>query len=121
MDEKDKIKQLWILKGARDEPGWGPLETDARAGRVDVVIFDRGAGWALIFAKDAPGGYEGMVATSPRDGLYVSENGYPIYVVNGREVPNGRTVIKAIGKEAEEMLQTMGDAEAVLQRLGYAY
>lgn len=121
VENKKENNQLWLLKGGREVPGWGPLETDARSKKIDVVIFDRSAGWALVFKPDPPMEYEGMEPTVPKDGLYVSENGYPIYVVNGREVPNGQTVIKAIGQKAEEMLKEIGDAEAVLQRLGYAY
>ena len=122
MTENKKEKgQLWLLKGAREVPGWRSLEADARAEKIDVVIFDRGAGWALVLEQEPPTGYEGMEPTHPKNGLYVSENGYPIYIVDGKEVPNGQAVISAIGRKAEEMLKEMGDAEAVLQRLGYAY
>jgi hypothetical protein len=62
-----------------------------------------------------------MEPTKPPDGLYVSEQGYPIYVVDGKEVPGPDPLIKALGKEAEEMLEQIGDPIAVLQRLGKAY
>jgi hypothetical protein len=121
IDATQKNKQLWLLKGAREVPGWGPLETDARAEKIDVVIFDRGEGWALISAETAPTGYEGMTSAPPRNGLYVSESGYPIYVVDCRKVPNAKAVIQSIGEEAEALLRRIGDPDAVLQQLGYAY
>ena len=62
-----------------------------------------------------------MTPVSPRDGLYVSEQGYPIYVVGRQEVRNARAVIAAIGEEAEKLLQEIDDPDTVLQRLGYAY
>ncbi len=117
----DKSKKFWLLKGARDEAGWAPLESDARSEKIDVVIFDRGEGWALVFAENAPVGYEGMKAVVPKDGLYVSENGYPVYIVDCQEVPNGKSIIKAIGPNAEKMLDDLGDPESVLQKLGYVY
>lgn len=120
-DAKQTPKQLWLLKGSREMPGWGPLETDARAGTIDVLIFDRGDGWALISKETAPEGYEGMTPETPKDGLYVSENGFPIYVVDCKEVSNAKAVISAVGGKAEEMLKELGDADAVLQRIGLAY
>jgi predicted flap endonuclease-1-like 5' DNA nuclease len=62
-----------------------------------------------------------MEAVSPKDGLYVSETGYPIYVVACREVRDALTVIKAVGAKAEKMLEALGDPDTVLQRLGLAY
>ena len=102
-------------------PGWQPLEADAREGKTAVVIFDRGAGWALVRSVTPPEGYDGMTTKPPKDGLYVSEHGYPIYVVAQQQVPGARNVISAIGEEAETLLEETGDPDTVLQRLGYAY
>jgi hypothetical protein len=111
---------LWLLKGERLAPGWKLLEEESKADKVDLVIFDR-EGWALIRASEPPTKYEGMESTEPADGLYVSEQGYPIYVVDKKEVPGPDPLIKALGKEAEEMLEKLGDPIAVIQRLGKAY
>lgn len=120
-NETSENKLLWLLRGDRTEPGWGPLEADARSGEMAVVIFDRGAGWALVRSTNPVEQYEGMVSEAPKDGLYVSEQGYPIYIVNRQEVRGPREVIAAIGDKAEKMLEEMDDPDAVLQRLGYAY
>ena len=119
--DTEKNNVLWLLQGERSVPGWQPLEADARDGKTAVVIFDRGDGWALVRSTAPPDGYEGMTPVMPRDGLYVSEQGYPIYVVDQREVRGPREVISAIGEAAETLLEEIGDPDTVLQRLGYAY
>jgi hypothetical protein len=111
---------LWLLKGKRSAPGWKLLEEESKADKVDLVIFDR-EGWALLRASEPPTKYEGMEPTEPADGLYVSEQGYPIYVVDKKEVAGPDPLIKALGKEAEEMLEKLGDPVVVIQRLGKAY
>ena len=111
---------LWLLKGDRFAPGWKLLEEESKADKVALVIFDR-SGWALIRAAEPPTKYEGMEPTEPADGLYVSEQGYPIYVVDRKEVARAEDVIQALGQEAEDMLEELGDAVGVLQRLGKAY
>jgi hypothetical protein len=111
---------LWLLRGDRFAPGWKLLEEESKADKIDLVVFDR-EGWALMRASEPPTKYEGMEPTKPADGLYVSEQGYPIYVVDGKEVPGPDPLIKALGKEAEEMLEQIGDPIVVLQRLGKAY
>jgi hypothetical protein len=121
MSNDSKIKRLWLLKGEHIVPGWGPLEEDAKSGKVAVVIFDRVEGWALVRAEERVDGYEGLVPEAPRDGLYVSEHGYPIYVVGQEEVRTAREVVAAIGERAETLLDELGDPDTVLQRLGYAY
>ena len=121
MSNDSKTKRLWLLRGEHTVPGWGPLEEDAKSGKVAVVIFDRGAGWSLIRSEERVDGYEGMVSEAPLDGLYVSEHGYPIYVVDHKEVRTAREVVAAIGERAEKLLDEIGDPDTVLQRLGYAY
>jgi hypothetical protein len=119
--ESKTIKTLWVLKGDHTVEGWKALEADARADKIPVLIFDRTDGWALVRSETAPEGYEGMSASEPKDGLWVSEHGYPIYVVDCKEVRGPREVIRAIGGKAEALLEELGDPDAVLQRLGHAY
>ncbi len=111
---------LWLLRGNHEAPGWGPLEKDSREDKVFLIIFDR-AGWALVRAAEPPTQYEGLVPTEPANGMYVSEQGYPVYVVDRQEVNSARELITALGKEAEELLEKLGDETAVIQRLGKAY
>jgi hypothetical protein len=111
---------LWLLEGDRTAPGWKTLEQDSKDDKVVLVIFDREA-WALIEAAAPPDGYEGLTPREPADGLYVSEQGIPIYVVGCQEVRRAEDVIKALGEAAEQLLAQLGDADAVLQRLGRAY
>ena len=120
-DENKPEKTLWLLRGDRQQEGWRSLEADSRADKVGLVIFDRGAGWALLREVAPPTQYNGMIPEKPKDGLYVSEQGYPIYVVNCREVRGAKEVIDAVGGEAKRLLDEMGDADAVLQRVGLAY
>ena len=117
----NREERLWLLRGAHQVEGWKALEADSKADRVRLVIFDRDASWALIRAEAPPSQYKGMTPESPKNGLYVSEQGYPIYVVDGREVLDPKMVIRAAGEEAEAMLEEIGDPVVVLQRLGLAY
>jgi hypothetical protein len=118
--EEDQMATLWLLKGSYEAPGWRDLERDARADKIDVVLFDRLA-WALLSADEAPEQYEGLVPGEPPDGLYIDANGVPVYVVERREVAGPREVIAALGRDAEEMLEKIGDPDTVLERLGRAY
>lgn len=111
---------LWLLEGEFTAPGWKDLERDSKAESIDLVAFDREA-WALVYAEEAPTKYEGLRPTRPRTGLYVSEQGLPIYVVDGVEVRNPRQVIEALGEEAVRKLEELGDPVVVLQRLGRAF
>jgi len=65
---------IWLLKGPYEAPGWKPLEAEARADKIDVLLFDRAA-WALMRAPEAPTKYEGLVASVPSDGLYLDDQG----------------------------------------------
>ncbi|MCP4601134.1 MAG: hypothetical protein GY847_11520 [Proteobacteria bacterium] len=111
---------LWLLKGKREAPGWISLQKDSKEDKVNLVVFDR-AGWALIRAPVAPDQFEGLIPTEPVDGMYVSEQGFPIYVVNRQEVLGPVEVIQALGKEALELLEKIEDPVTVLQRLGKAF
>jgi hypothetical protein len=111
---------LWLLKGDRTAPGWRALEQDSKDDKVALVIFDRAA-WALVQAADPPSAYEGLTPTEPADGLYVSEQGIPIYVVDKQEVRTPQEVIQALGDDAVKLLDEIGDPDTVLQRLGRAF
>ncbi len=111
---------LWLLKGQRDAPGWHQLERDSKADRVELVIFDRAA-WALIYATESPDQYPGLAPTEPPDGLYVSEQGQPICVVDRKEVPGLNHLLRALGEEAMALAEKTGDPVVALQRLGRAF
>lgn len=111
---------LWLLEGPHGAPGWGPLEGDARGEKIDVLVFDRAA-WALVRAPQAPTQYPGLVPTEPRDGLYLDDQGRGVYVVGGRLVQGPEEVVAALGPQAQELLRKLGDADAVLDRLGRVY
>ncbi|MBI4704587.1 MAG: hypothetical protein HY744_26080 [Deltaproteobacteria bacterium] len=103
-----------------EAPGWAAIEKDAKEGKLDWRLFDRDA-WVLVRGKEAPTCYEGFVPELPADGVYVDHQGRPAYVVGGREVAGPREVIAALGPQAEELLQKLGDPDAVLERLGRAF
>ncbi len=96
------------------------MERDSKAGDVDLVIFDRAA-WALLLADEAPVAYEGLEPEVPADGLYVSEQGQPVYVVNRQEVTEPEPLLEALGDEAIELAKKLGDPITALQQLGRAY
>ena len=108
---------LWLLQGPYEAPGWRSLEADSRAKKVDLLLFDRAA-WALVQAPAAPAQYEGLAPTPPPDGLYLDDQGRGIYVVGGRQVRSAREVLAALGPQAQEMLEKIGDPDTVLERLG---
>jgi len=108
---------LWLLEGPHEAPGWGPLEKDARAEKVDLLLFDRTA-WALLRAAEAPRGYSGLVPATPPDGLYLDDQGRGVYVAGGRQVPGAREVLAVLGPAAQELLQKLGDPDTTLERLG---
>ncbi|MBW2276883.1 MAG: hypothetical protein JRF63_05285 [Deltaproteobacteria bacterium] len=115
------MSSVWLLKGTRTEPGWKELEKDSRADAIDLVVFDRGEGWALLVADDPPTKYEGLVPEKPRDGLYVSEQGMPSYIVDCKEVRTAEQLIDALGEDAKKMLEQTGDPIRALERLGRTY
>jgi hypothetical protein len=114
------MEKLWLLRGAYEAPGWNDLEKDAKADVADVVLFDR-LGWALVNAAEAPDSYDGMDVCEPPDGLYLDPNGVPMYIVGRQEVATAKEVIEALGEKAMEMLEKVGDAHTVLERLGKVY
>jgi hypothetical protein len=111
---------LWLLEGPYEAPGWGPLEADSRAKKIDLLLFDRSA-WAMVRAAEAPSQYAGLAPSSPRDGLYLDPQGRGVYVVGGKLVRDAAAVVVTLGPEAKALLENLGDADAVLERLGRVY
>jgi hypothetical protein len=114
------MENLWLLEGPHEAPGWGPLEGDARAKKVDILLFDRDA-WALVRAAEAPTQYEGLLPKAPADGLYLDQQGRGVYVAGGREVRGAREVLALLGEQAQDLLRKIGDPDTVLERLGRVY
>ncbi len=114
------MDRLWLLEGPYEAPGWRTLEADAKAKKVNVLVFDR-AEWALVRAESAPGGYDGLTSGVPRDGLYLDPQGRGVYVVGGLEVRTPQEVLATLGAQAEELLRKIGDPDAVLERLGRVF
>ncbi len=113
----DPANRLWLLRGALDAPGWQALQADQKAERVDIVHLDPPV-WALVRADQPPAVYEGLDASEPRDGLYLDPNGSPMYLAGGQPVKGPADVIRALGDEARALLDTVGDPDPVLERLG---
>ena len=114
------MDSLWLLRGPFEAPGWKLLEADSRAGKTDLLVFDRAA-WALLRAPEAPTKYEGLPATTPSDGLYLDDHGRGIYVADGRQVQGPKEVLARLGEEAAEFLAQIGDPDTVLERLGRVF
>lgn len=114
------MARLWLLKGDHDAPGWQTLRSDQEEEKVDIVHLDPHV-WAMVEADEPPSGYEGLHASEPQAGLYLDPNGSPMYVVDGAIVPSARAVVAALGEEAVALLDDLGDADRVLERLGRAF
>lgn len=71
--------------------------------------------------RSPPSQYEGFVASVPQDGLYVSHQGIPVYVLNRQEVGDPRALVRSLGEKANALLGETGDPDLVLQRLGRAF
>lgn len=114
------MSRLWLLKGALDAPGWKTLRADHEEEKVAIVHLDPPV-WALIESDDPPGGYEGLAATEPGNGLYLDPNGSPLYVVDCHPVRGAMDVIHALGTDAESLLERIKDPVTVLERLGRVF
>lgn len=114
------MDSLWLLVGSSDAPGWDSLETDSKAEKIDLVIFDRDE-WALVRGDNPPTEYEGLTPKAPLDGMYVSEQGFPVYIVGQKKVRTPEEVIEAIGGKAKELLKDLGDPILALERTGRAF
>ena len=114
------MEPLWLLRGPYEAPGWKLLEADSKAGKVDLLVFDRAA-WALLRAPQPPAQYEGLPASTPPDGLYLDDHGRGVYVADGRQVQGPAEVLDRLGAQAEELLARIGDPDTVLERLGRVF
>jgi len=114
------MERLWMLKGPPDAAGWTPLQSDSILKKINVISFDRDK-WALVKAAAPPDGYAGLPPSDPPDGLYLDNYGRPVYVAGLKEVHSARAVIRALGTEAEQLFDKLGDADLALERLGRAY
>jgi hypothetical protein len=114
------MEPIWLLKGPHEAPGWRALEKGARDKTVNVLLFDRDA-WALVRAAAPPTQYEGFTAAPAPSGMYLDNEGRNVYVAAGIKVHDPREVIAALGAEAAELLEKLGDPNAVLERLGRVY
>jgi hypothetical protein len=114
------MAKIWLLKGKYEAEGWKNLEQDSKTGITNVIHFDR-LGWALVEDDEKPDQYEGLEPMDPPTGVYVNPNGIPIYLIDGKEVLDPKEVVASLGSEAEELLDKLGDADTVLERLGRAY
>jgi hypothetical protein len=117
---EDTMARLWLLKGDPDAPGWQALRSDQQEEKVDIIHLDPHV-WAILRSDQQPGGYDGLDAGEPPDGIYLDPNGSPLYLANGEVVAGARDVISALGADAEQLLERIGDPEAVLERLGRAF
>ena len=111
---------VWLLKGAPDAAGWNTLQADSMQKKINVISFDRDR-WALVQADEPPEGYDGLEPTEPPDGVYLDGYGRPVFLVGRREVHSGRAVIEALGDDARELMDKVGDAVLALDRLGRSF
>ena len=114
------MPKYWLLKGNFDAPGWDVLRREYDDEKVEIVHLDPKV-WAMVEADDPPTGYDGLTAAEPADGLYLDPQGNALYLVNGAVVRTAEEVIAALGDEASEMFEKIGDAHTVLQRMGRAF
>ena len=120
VSEVDDMPKYWLLKGNFDAPGWDVLRREYDDEKVEIVHLDPKV-WAMVEADDPPAGYDGLTAAEPADGLYLDPQGNALYLVNGAVVRTAEEVIAALGDEASEMFEKIGDAHTVLQRMGRAF
>lgn len=114
------MSRLWLLRGAHEAPGWKTLRSDHEEEQVDIIHLDAKV-WAVIRADDAPTKYEGLRATEPADGMYLDPNGSPLYLVGGEIASTPEAVVEALGDEAREMMEKVGDAVTVIERMRRAF
>ena len=114
------MAKLWLLRGAHEAPGWNTLRQDLKDEKVDIQHLDPKV-WALVSADDEPAGYEGLEAVEPADGMYIDPNGSPSYLVGGEFAASAEKVIEGLGDDAKDLLDRIGNAETVLERLGRVF
>lgn len=114
------MSKLWIVKGDHEAPGWQALRKAYEEEQVDIVHLDAKV-WAVIRADEAPTGYEGLQASEPEDGMYLDPNGSPLYLAAGEIVPTPEAVVEALGDEARQLMEKIGDAVTVIERMRRAF
>ena len=114
------MSKLWILRGAHEAPGWNELRKDYEDKKVEIIHLDAKV-WAVIDAEEEPGGYDGLRAEEPADGMYIDPNGSPLYLFGGEVVTTAEARVSALGRRAEDLMEQTGQAETVLERLGMVY
>lgn len=114
------MSKYWLLKGAFEAPGWNVLRKEYDDEKVEIIHLDPKV-WAMVEAEEAPTGYEGLAAEAPVDGLYLDPQGNALYLVAGAVVTTPEEVVAALGDDAMAMLDKIGDAHTVLQRMGRAF
>jgi hypothetical protein len=114
------MSRLWLMRGSLDAPGWNTLRADYEADKVDIIHLDPKV-WAVVRADEPPKGYDGLEAVIPTDGMYLDPNGSPLYLAEREPVPTPDDVVTVLGDEAKRLLDEIGDATVVLERLGRIY
>ena len=114
------MAKIWILRGDHEAPGWNQLRKAYEDEQVDIIHLDAKV-WAIIDSEDEPTGYEGLTATEPADGMYIDPNGSPLYLLGGNIVGSAEDLIEGLGEQAREMLNSTGDPETTLTRLGRVF
>ena len=114
------MPKYWLFKGDFKAPGWKVLRKDYKDEKIEIVHLDPNV-WAMIEADDPPEGYDGLISEIPVDGLYLDPQGNALYMVGAKVVTTAEEVVAALGDDAKTMLDKIGDAHTVLQRLGRAF
>jgi hypothetical protein len=114
------MTRYWLLKGKFDAPGWDALRKAYDDEKIEIVHLDPKV-WAMVEMDDPPKDFEGLTPHEPADGLYLDPQGNPLYMVSGSVVTTAKEVVTALGDDATAMLEKVGDAHTVLQRLGRAF
>jgi hypothetical protein len=117
LQRRNAMSKLWIMLGEHEAAGWDALRKDYQDKKIEIIHLDARV-WAIVEAEEPPSGYEGLSGSEPADGMYIDPNGSPLYLAGGKVVPSGMAVIEALGAEAQATLESTGDVEATLQRLG---
>jgi len=111
---------IWILRGDHEAPGWQELRTAYEEEKVEIIHLDAKV-WAIVEAEKEPTGYDGLTASIPEDGMYIDPNGTPLFLVGGSVKTTAGEVVEGLGPEAHAVLEKVGDAETVLERLGRVF
>ncbi len=111
---------IWILRGDHEAAGWQELRTAYEEKKVEIIHLDAKV-WAIIDAEEEPTGYQGLTASVPADGMYIDPNGTPLFLVNRSVATTAGEVVEGLGEEAKAVLETTGDAETALERLGKVF